>query len=188
MSKFHSNWIDRDEFSIPVEGNPSLLQTKERRVIVCLCGSTKFKQQYEEQSRLEGVKGKIVLTCSQFSHTDKHLLLTDQQKEEFDALHKDKIALADEIFIIDVNDYIGSSTRSEIDFALTLGKPIRYWSRENSLNLAREAYERMLAANCPECQSFATEPRLQIENDQNFEICYCCKCRHVERKYEEAKI
>ena len=43
-----------------------------------------------------------------------------------DDMHKRKIDMADEIFVINVGDYIGSSTRSEIEYAAATGKVVRY--------------------------------------------------------------
>ena len=43
-----------------------------------------------------------------------------------DDMHKRKIDMADEIFVIDVDGYIGDSTRSEIEYAKATGKPVRY--------------------------------------------------------------
>lgn len=43
-----------------------------------------------------------------------------------DDMHKRKIDMADEIFVINVDGYIGSSTRSEIEYAKATGKPIHY--------------------------------------------------------------
>jgi hypothetical protein len=43
-----------------------------------------------------------------------------------DDMHKRKIDMADEIFVINVDGYIGSSTRSEIEYARKTGKPVRY--------------------------------------------------------------
>ena len=40
--------------------------------------------------------------------------------------HKRKIDMADEIFVINVGGYIGSSTRSEIEYAEATGKTVRY--------------------------------------------------------------
>ena len=47
-------------------------------------------------------------------------------KEMLDDMHKRKIDMADEIFVINVEGYIGDSTRSEIDYAIEHGKKIRY--------------------------------------------------------------
>jgi len=41
-------------------------------------------------------------------------------------MHKRKIDMADEIFVINVGGYIGSSTRSEIGYAIATGKPVHY--------------------------------------------------------------
>ena len=54
-------------------------------------------------------------------------------KEMLDDMHKRKIDMADEIFVIDVNGYIGDSTRSEIEYAQNTGKNVRYYSREQDL-------------------------------------------------------
>ena len=43
-----------------------------------------------------------------------------------DDMHKRKIDMADEICVINVSGYIGSSTRSEIEYAIATGKPVRY--------------------------------------------------------------
>ena len=43
-----------------------------------------------------------------------------------DDMHKRKIDMADEIFVINVGGYIGSSTKSEIEYALKKGKKVNY--------------------------------------------------------------
>lgn len=43
-----------------------------------------------------------------------------------DDMHRRKIDMADEIYVINVDGYIGSSTRSEIEYAIITGKPVRY--------------------------------------------------------------
>lgn len=43
-----------------------------------------------------------------------------------DDMHKRKIDMADEIFVINVGGYIGNSTRSEIEYAGANGKPVHY--------------------------------------------------------------
>jgi len=42
-------------------------------------------------------------------------------------MHKRKVDMADEIYEINVGGYIGSSTRSEIDYVKSAGKPVRYF-------------------------------------------------------------
>lgn len=47
-------------------------------------------------------------------------------KEMLDDMHKRKIDMADEIFVINVGDYIGDSTRAEIAYAKEHGKRVRF--------------------------------------------------------------
>ena len=97
--------------------------------IVCLCGSTRFKEEFEAAARRLALEGKIVLTVGFFGHRESMAdasKVTDEQKDDLDELHKRKIDLADEILVINVNGYVGSSTRSEIVYALGTDKPIHY--------------------------------------------------------------
>lgn len=54
--------------------------------------------------------------------------ITEEEKIQLDELHKQKIRIADLVYIINKNQYIGSSTRNEIEFATNLNKTIRYYS------------------------------------------------------------
>jgi hypothetical protein len=49
-----------------------------------------------------------------------------------DDMHKRKIDMADEIFVINVHGYIGESTRSEIEYAKRTGKTVRYLEQSES--------------------------------------------------------
>lgn len=95
------------------------------RKIVCLCGSTKFKKEFEAINKRETLKGNVVLTVGFFMHadSDRHTI-SDKDKEMLDVLHKYKISMADEVIVIAPNNYIGNSTASEIDYAGKLGKHI----------------------------------------------------------------
>ena len=104
----------------------------DRPKIVCLCGSTRFTEQMLLKQWELTKQGYVVLSwCalpgSYFSGEDKtHVGDQEGVKEIVDEVHKRKIDLADEIFVINKNAYIGESTRSEIDYAKRLGKPIKY--------------------------------------------------------------
>lgn len=54
------------------------------------------------------------------------------KQEMLDDMRKRKIDMADEIFVINVGGYIGSSIRSEIAYAAEKGKVIRYLERNGS--------------------------------------------------------
>lgn len=93
--------------------------------IVCLCGSTKFKQQFLDAQFRFTMAGYIVLSVGCFMHADK-ISITFSEKEKLDELHKRKIELADEVFIVNVDGYIGNSTTVELEYAEYLGKMITY--------------------------------------------------------------
>jgi len=94
--------------------------------IVCLCGSTRFMEAFRLANLHETLLGNVVLTVGCDTKSDDQLQLSPESKARLDELHKQKIALADEIFILNVNGYIGESTQSEIEFAKRAGKTIRY--------------------------------------------------------------
>jgi hypothetical protein len=140
--------------------------------IVCLCGSTKFWREYQRQMMRLTMEGHIYLSIGAATGTDdEHFgnLSCEEYAEvktKLDELHKRKIDLADEVFVINCvidvcgscrapcvgkNDkvydpvaigpddvsrccgaklrsvpYVGESTRSEIEYALSKGKPVTY--------------------------------------------------------------
>ena len=94
--------------------------------IITLCGSTKFKDEFiAEQKRLT-LEGNIVISVGLFGHSGDSEVWSDRTKEMLDDMHKRKIDLADEIFVINVGGYIGLSTKGEIEYALKIGKTVRY--------------------------------------------------------------
>lgn len=98
--------------------------------IVCLCGSTKFKDEYIKANRDETLKGHIVLSVGLFGHHEK-LDMDGPTKKMLDKLHLQKIDLADEILVLNVGGYIGSSTKNEIEYAKYKNKNIRFLENES---------------------------------------------------------
>jgi hypothetical protein len=97
----------------------------ERPRIVCLCGSTRFRDAFEAASRGETLAGRIVLSVGMFGHTEG-IDMDVPIKARLDQLHLRKIDLADEILILNVGGYIGVSTRREYEYARALDKPVRF--------------------------------------------------------------
>lgn len=91
---------------------------------VCLCGSTKFKDKFIEVARDLTLKGYTVTMPMVFVHCGDEVEQLD--KEYLDEIHKAKIADADLVYIINCHKYIGNSTKSEIEWAMQLGKRIEY--------------------------------------------------------------
>jgi hypothetical protein len=100
--------------------------------IVCLCGSTKFYEEFQKVNAQETLAGNIVLSIATFALGEAEYFagLSEQQgervKKMLDDLHRRKIELADEVFIINKDGYIGESTRQELEYAKSLGKTIRW--------------------------------------------------------------
>ncbi len=98
------------------------------------CGSARFKEQHlKVQSKLT-LQGNIVIPCVFFDNNVSKSVWDNlseaekvQTKALLDDMHKRKIDLADEIFVINKDGYVGQSTKSEIDYALKQGKKINYW-------------------------------------------------------------
>jgi len=105
------------------------LQARFTAPICCICGSTRFKQAWiAENARLTG-EGNIVLAVGLWGHHERQYP-DEETKRQLDNLHKRKIDLCDWVWVLDIGSYIGDSTRSEIEYAKSLGKPVRYLSRE----------------------------------------------------------
>lgn len=101
--------------------------------VITLCGSTRFKEEFMEVQKHLTLKGNIVISVGLFGHSGDNEVWENMDegtltktKEMLDDMHKRKIDMADEIFVINVGGYIGSSTRSEIEYAQATGKPVRY--------------------------------------------------------------
>lgn len=106
-------------------------------IIVTLCGSTRFKNEFVRQNFNESLAGKIVLSIGCDMKSDDELFghMSDDEfneiKTKLDELHKRKIDLSDEVFILNVGGYIGQSTRSELDYAIANGKRVRFLEPDN---------------------------------------------------------
>jgi hypothetical protein len=97
-----------------------------------LCGSTRFKDEFIETQKRLSLAGNIVISVGLFGHSGDDEVWDEGVKEMLDDMHKRKIDMADSIFVINVGGYIGSSTRSEIDYALAHGKLVEYLEPTNN--------------------------------------------------------
>jgi len=104
--------------------------------IVALCGSTRFTAAFAEAQNRLTIEGYIVVTVGCVTHSDDELFASMDPvkrqllKAKLDVLHFHKIALADEVLILDVGGYIGESVEREIEWAKSLNKDIQYLSQE----------------------------------------------------------
>mgnify|MGYP000000426864 FL=1 len=101
--------------------------------VITLCGSTRFKDAFLDAQKKLTLEGNIVISVGLFGHSGDSEVWENMDegtltktKEMLDDMHKRKIDMADEIFVVNVGGYIGSSTKSEIEYAIATGKAVRY--------------------------------------------------------------
>lgn len=99
------------------------METKPK--IVCLCGSTRFKNEFFDIAKMLTCDNKIVLAPFHFRNCGD--TLTPELEKTLEKLHYHKIDLADEILVLNIGNYIGESTRKEIEYAISKGKEVSYW-------------------------------------------------------------
>lgn len=96
--------------------------------IITVCGSLKFFKEMMQISEMVELQGNCVLTpIYNLTRLDK-----DSFKEEeilmLGKMHKEKIKLSDAILVVNVDGYIGNSTKNEIEYAKSLNKEIIYYT------------------------------------------------------------
>ena len=94
--------------------------------VITLCGSTRFKDEFMEAQKRLTLDGNIVISVGLFGHSGDNEVWTEGTKEMLDDMHLRKIDMADEIYVNNVDGYIGTSTRNEIEYAKRTGKVVRY--------------------------------------------------------------
>lgn len=101
--------------------------------VITLCGSTKFKEEFMKVQKELTLQGNIVISVGLFGHSGDNEVWENMDegtltktKEMLDDMHKRKIDMAYEIFVINVGGYIGESTKSEIEYATETGKKVNY--------------------------------------------------------------
>ncbi|MBQ8706847.1 MAG: hypothetical protein IJ523_02025 [Succinivibrionaceae bacterium] len=101
--------------------------------VITLCGSTRFRDEFMAAQKRLTLEGNIVISVGLFGHSGDMEVWEGKSedaitatKEMLDDMHKRKIDMSDGIFVVNPGGYIGSSTASEIRYALEHGKTVRY--------------------------------------------------------------
>src|SRR3954452_16110699 len=104
--------------------------------VITLCGSTRFEAEFAEVNQRLTLAGCVVMSLGMFSLADlpgyDWTADSSDLKGRLAAVHRHKIRMADEVYVVDPGGYVGESTRREIAYAQSLGKPVRYLSRDGS--------------------------------------------------------
>ena len=98
--------------------------------VVTLCGSTRFKEDFERVQKELTLSGYIVIPLAIYSQYDE-TELTDEQKQMLIEMQYRKIDISDEIYVINKYGYIGSDTMKEIEYAESRHRRIRYMEDNN---------------------------------------------------------
>lgn len=94
--------------------------------IITLCGSTRFKDEFIEAQKHLTLQGNVVISVGLFGHSGDTEAYDEEVKQMLDEIYKQKIDMADEIFVINKDGYIGESTKAEINYAKQHNKKINY--------------------------------------------------------------
>ena len=101
--------------------------------IITLCGSTKFEKEMVDIAKNLTLKGNLVIgPVLYFNGNDEDVLLNMNEQEMkcklnmLGAMHKQKIDMCDEVVVIIVNGHIGEAVTTEINYAKSIHKPIKY--------------------------------------------------------------
>lgn len=95
--------------------------------VITVCGSLRFKKEIMEVTEQMELLGNCMIAPIYPTNPDKDAY-TEEEVVMLDKMHKEKIKLSDAILVVNVGNYIGSSTKSEIEFAKTLNKEIIYYT------------------------------------------------------------
>ena len=96
--------------------------------IVAIIGSTRFKAFHLGAAQRETLRGNIVLIAGFFHHVD-NFPISEEVKHQLDDLAEEKVKLADEVFVVNVNGYVGETTQRLLRVAVAKGRPVR-WMEE----------------------------------------------------------
>ena len=114
-------------FRIRKHGNNLRAKVYDKHKVITLCGSTKFKNEFEIVNKELTLRGHIVISVGCFGHSGDVESWNYKTKQMLDKIHKRKIDLATAIMVINKDGYIGESTKKEIEYAKSTNKEIYYW-------------------------------------------------------------
>lgn len=95
--------------------------------VITICGSYKFKKEMDEITEKMALEGNCMLTPINLTKPNKEAY-TKEEAMIIGNMHKEKIKISDAILVVNVNNYIGDSTKREIEYAKSLNKEILYYT------------------------------------------------------------
>ena len=105
---------------------------------ICLIGSTRFEEIFRKLEVDLSIKGYIVLSPLVYNQNGDNPGCGIDAKKILDYVQKEKIRQSDIVFVVDVDKYIGTSTKEQIKYAKLLNKTIFYYSKNDIKKLIQE--------------------------------------------------
>lgn len=96
--------------------------------IITVCGSLRFYKEMMEITEKVELQGNCMLVPIYNPNKPNKDVFTEEEALMLDKMHKERIKLADAILVVNVDGYVGSSTKNEIEFAKSLNKEIIYYT------------------------------------------------------------
>lgn len=94
---------------------------------ITVCGSLKYKNKMMQIAEKLTLEGNCILSIV-FPTNSNRNAYTKEEKDLFGKMHKERIRISNAVLVVNIDNYIGSSTKSEIAFAKALGKEIMYYT------------------------------------------------------------
>lgn len=92
--------------------------------IITICGSMRYaKEMMKISEELELKKGYAVIQCV---YNVDGLRYEGIDSSILDKIHRKKIDISDAIYVVNIDGYIGNSTKKEIEYAINNGKEVIY--------------------------------------------------------------
>ena len=96
--------------------------------VIAVCGSLKYVKEMMEITEQMELQGNCMLVPIYNPNKPNKDAFTPKEALMLDKMHKERIKLSNAILVVNVDGYIGSSTKKEIEFAKSLNKEIIYYT------------------------------------------------------------
>ena len=98
---------------------------------ICLIGSSKFEEIFRKLEVDLSINGYIVLSPLVYNQSGEKPGCGQTAKKMLDLVQKEKIRQSDIVFVVDVDGYVGNSTKNQIDYSILLNKPLLFFSKDD---------------------------------------------------------
>lgn len=97
--------------------------------VITICGSMRYsKEMMKISEELELKNGYAVIQCV---YNVDGLKYEGMDASILDKIHRKKIDISDAIYVVNIDGYIGNSTKNEIEYAINNGKEVIYHEKIN---------------------------------------------------------